>query len=1456
MGQAHGEIAGEDAAGAGEVGRPSGRASSWIPPRRGVRLIMRWALVLAWRLVRRRPTCRAALWLVAAASSRPVRWALVRSWRLVVRAGRRARAGRDVRRAATVGLVAAFAALFAAASASAQTASPKWELASVHGPTNVPLTPSVNEVYKLTVRGNTGKFSLYFENGETEEYGTTKLLPYDASAQEVQEALEKFKEGEPRKAIGEGNVRVTGGPGDAQGTKPYVIEFVGALGGRDLGPEALAVEETEVTEHEEALCENEGHQESECELEEPELTLATPGSRDIVDYQLILRNVGGEVAQPAPGQPITIKDRLPAGLTTKAAAEGPGSGLKSWSCTAPESKEEEKLRKEAKRPAGAGRSEIECSSETAVNADSAAEAISFEAVVDTSVVKEGAKLENTAQVSGGGAAAQQTSDAALVSATPAPFGVNNFTAATFDAAGETYTQAGGHPYAATTSFFFNTVPTFDKGEQDTTPVPPGNLKDVDVKLPAGFIGNPQAAKRCSQAEFTSGEPGGPKQGYGSCPAESQVGTAWVYYHYAGAEPEKVAVYDLVPPAGAPAEFGFIFDNVPIRLDAHVVREAGEHGEYRVTVLSADVNEIYPIYGVTLSLWGVPGEASHNAERFETKTKRGVADGEGERPFLTNPTDCAAEAEATEAEQAEAAETNAAPRVRALSPITTIAVDSWQSPGGLNAQGDPLNPDGEPSWRESTAASPRVTGCGQLNFSEPPTVEFAPTAEGGTTAVDQPSGYTFELRVPQDQSPSGLATPVLKDVSVTLPQGVSISPSDANGLESCGLLSSNQPAIGLESIAPGLCREASQIGTVKIKSPLLENELQGRVYIGNPECSPCSASDAEHGKLFKLFIEAEGSGVRVKLAGTASTNPSTGQVSTTFEDNPQLPFETLVLTLKNGPRAPLANPQTCGSYSTSAELTPWSAGAALPTDGEISGTPTLETQSSPFVVSRNGAGEACPASDPFHPGLQAGTESSTAGAYSPFTLTFKREDGEQDLSGITVQTPPGLVGKVAGVTRCAEPQAGQGTCPESSRIGTATSAAGSGPDPYVVSGPVYLTQGYKGAPFGLSIAVPAKAGPFDLGTVIVRAAINVNPFTAALTVTSDPLPQSIDGVPFRLKVVRVEVNRSEFMLNPTNCEGKSITAQLTGAPVKPGEGAASFEASAPFTASSCSSLTFTPTFSATTEAKTSKADGASLVVKVGQKKGEANIHKVEVQLPYALPARLTTLQKACTEAQFNANPAGCPEASNVGYAKATTPLLSAPLEGPAYLVSHGNAAFPDLEFLLQGEGVHVTLDGKTDVKKGITYSRFETVPDAPIDSFETAFPEGPHSVLAANGNLCTQSLIAPTTIVAQNGMQTTQQTKIAVTGCPPAKPSLELTKTRVKGSTLLVTVKMSAAGTVKISGRGLETTVKRNLKAGTHQIGVPLTKAGKAAHRKHRKLALRVSLAVGRQSAVKTATVRV
>jgi hypothetical protein len=1323
-----------------------------------------------------------------------------------------------------VAAAAAVAAALVLASAQSAQAAPApgvaWELTSNHGPTNVSRKAPANLVMTLTVSARAGKFSLYFENEETGEEGETKLLAFNASAAELQEALEKVK-GE-HKPIGAGNVLVTGGPGDANGSRPYTIEFTGALAGRYIGSEALTIDEQEITESEEKKLEKNGEP-----VEEGTFTLAVsqPGYHGTVDYQLTPRNTGAV----ASGGTVTVLDQLPAGLSAKALPGGEG-----WSCEPP-SAAQEHHNKEAKLPEGAGLTSVKCTSSTPVNPDSDANAITIEASAEVSALSEGEQLVNRAQVSGGGAsAAEAQPDVASVGSTPAPFGVHGFSARATGVAGETYTQAGGRPYAATTSFFFNTVPTYNAAEHSYEVLPAGNVKDVSVKLPAGFVGNPQAAQRCLQAEFTSGLKGGPKPGTGSCPAQSQVGQAAIYFHEFGANPEPVAVYDLVPPAGVPAEFGFIFDNVPIRLDAHVIREAGPDGEYRVGVLSADVNEIYGIFGVTLSLWGVPGESSHDAERFKSLHQRGVADEEGERAFLSNPTDCLAEA--------------------ATAPSTTIYADSWQQPGPVSdAQGDPQLPDA--NWFEAQAGAPGVTGCGGLAFE--PSFAFYPTlAPGESPQADAPSGYTFDLAIPQSEAPKGLATPELKDADVTLPEGVAVSPSGANGLAACA--ETGAESIGLESTEPGHCPDASQIGTVTVSSPLLAGPLEGRLYVGQPECGPCSPQDAEDGRLFKLYIEAEGQGVRVKLPGRASVNTSTGRLTASFQNNPQLPFQSLELKLESGPRSPLANPQYCGSLASYVTLTPWSLSGTLG-PAEILGTPAANlSYTASSQVAFDGAGGACPASLSFSPAFRAGTPagaSTAAGRYSELEVVFERHDREQDLSQMTVQTPPGLLGKIAGIERCGGDAANRGECPEASKIGEATAAAGAGPEPYVVSGPVYLTEGYGGAPFGLSIVVPAKAGPFDLGNVVVRASIAVNPTTSALTITSDPLPQSRDGVPFRLKWVSVRVNRPEFMLNPTSCANQSIGASIVGAPVKGGEASRSAQPSAPFTVGSCGELPFKPTFTASTQAQTSKASGASLQVKIALPGGSANVRQVELQLPGALPSRLTTLQKACTEAQFAASPAGCPEGSQVGSATAITPLLNVPLQGPAYLVSHGGAAFPDLVFLLHGENVNIELVGKTDIKKGVTYSKFETVPDAPIDSFQATFPQGPHSVLAANGDLCAQSLVAPTKIVAQDNAQIVQNTPVTVIGCAPASPSVTIAKVKVKGNGLLVTVKTSTTGTLTLAGTGLKKAVKRGLKAGSHQISVRFDRKGMAAKRRHGKLTLKASLTAGAQHAARSKAVR-
>jgi len=401
----------------------------------------------------------------------------------------------------------------------------------------------------------------------------------------------------------------------------------------------------------------------------------------------------------------------------------------------------------------------------------------------------------------------------------------------------------------------------------------------------------------------------------------------------------------------------------------------------------------------------------------------------------------------------------------------------------------------------------------------------------------------------------------------------------------------------------------------------------------------------------------------------------------------------------------------------------------------------------------------------------------AGGFTPYLTTFTRSDVDQSMQRVSVKLPPGLLGSLAGLPLCGEAQANAGTCSQTSEIGSVTAGAGDGPTPlYVTGGKVFMTGPYEGAPFGLSVVVPAKAGPFDLGTVVVRAKVEVDPHTAQLTVTTDPLPQIVGGVPVNLRLVNVTIDRPNFTFNPTDCNPMGITGSMTG-----GQGAVA-ALSNHFQVTNCGALGFKPKFSVSTSGKTSRANGASLDAKLVYPKnaGQANIAKVKVALPKQLPSRLTTLQKACLAATFEANPAGCPAASRIGTATATTPILPVPLAGPVYFVSHGGEAFPDLVIVLQGYGVTVDLVGTTFISKaGITSTTFKTVPDVPVGTFELKLPEGRYSALAANGNLCLSKLAMPTAFVAQDGTEIHESTPIAVSGCSKHKAKTNTKKAKKK-----------------------------------------------------------------------------
>jgi hypothetical protein len=652
--------------------------------------------------------------------------------------------------------------------------------------------------------------------------------------------------------------------------------------------------------------------------------------------------------------------------------------------------------------------------------------------------------------------------------------------------------------------------------------------------------------------------------------------------------------------------------------------------------------------------------------------------------------------------------------------------------------------------------PTLDGCNRLPFA--PTISVAPDGQAGST----PTGLTVGVHVPQDLSlnPTGLAEANVKDTTVALPAGVALNPAAADGLMAC-----SEVQVSLEVDSQGSCPEASKVGTIEITSPLIPDPVVGAVYLAAQNANP-------FGSLVALYIVAEDpkAGFLIKVAGEVKPDPVTGQLVSTFKDTPQLPFEDLRLHFFGGDRAPLATPASCGSYTTTASVDPWSGNASA-------------ESSSTFDVVSGPNGSPCSSPLPFSPSLTAGTTSIQAGGFSPFTMTVTREDGQQDLKGIELHMPPGLSGLLTGLTLCGEGEADAGTCGPGSLIGETTVSVGLGGDPFsVTGGKVYITGPYEGAPFGLSIVVPAKAGPYDLGVVVVRGKIEVDPITSALTVTTDTtgpyaIPHILDGIPLQIKHVNFTTTRPGFTFNPTNCNPQQVTGSMTSTQ------GVSKAVAVPFQVTNCAVLGFKPTFQVSTNGKTSRATGASLHVKLAYPKttfgSQANIKTVKVDLPKQLPSQLKTLQHACPIETFEANPAACSPESRIGQAKAITPLVPVPLTGPVYFVSHAGLKFPELVIVLTGYGVTVDLHAETFISKtGITSSTFRTIPDVPVGSFELTLPQGKYPALAAPDNhLCQDKLVMPTAFTAQNGAVIKQNTPITTTGC--TKHKTKKTKTNAK-----------------------------------------------------------------------------
>jgi hypothetical protein len=945
---------------------------------------------------------------------------------------------------------------------------------------------------------------------------------------------------------------------------------------------------------------------------------------------------------------------------------------------------------------------------------------------------------NAFSVSGGGAPASSVKRPITISDAPVPFGVESYEFGLEEEGGSTTTQAGAHPFQLTTTIALNQLRDINplKAPPEFRPevIPTALAKDLNFKLPAGLIGSATVMAQCTNTQFFETFEGKENR----CPPNTAVGVATVTVH----EPATVGtstitepIFNLEPREGEPARFGFyaVIANSPVSIDTSV-RTGSDYG---ITVNVQNITQTAAFLSSEVTFWGTPADPRHNKQRgwgCLYEARGGVvnqpctpSEEQHPKPFLSLPTSCD----------------------RQLS--TSVEGDPWSAPGSFFQFTGAFEP------------STPLSGCNRLPFAP----QLKLSAESHEAA--HPSAMKIDVHVPQEANENafGASSANIRSLSITFPPGVTVNPSAADGLSACsegqiGYLNASG-SLGELLFSPTLpdpfCADSAKVGNATIKTPLLPKPLQGGLYLATP------APNAEPGKNpfdtligLYLMVRDPATGVLVKLPGQSTLDPSSGQITTSFKDTPDLAFEDAEVEIFGGPRAPLGTPAACGSYPITASFTPWSGGAPV-------------SSSASFSVTQGANGGPCPSGAlPFSPSLQAGTSNINAGALSPLSTTINREDGNQQLTGVQLHTPPGLSGVLTGVTLCPEAQGNAGSCPQSSLIGHSSVAVGLGSDPFTVSGgQVFLTGPYKGAPFGLSILTPAIAGPFDLGNVVVRAKIEVDPHSAALSVTTDEsppynIPTILHGIPLQIRHVNVTVDRPGFTFNPTSCAPMSITATVKGQ-----EGAAT-PVSAPFQAANCQNLKFAPKFSVQTSGRSTKANGTSLKVKLTYPSGPlgtyANLAKVKVSLPKALPSRLTTLNKACTAQVFDQNPANCPKESRVGQAKVMTPLLPVPLTGTAYFVSHAAESFPDLTMVLQGYGITIELVGNTNIKNGITTSTFKATPDVPFSTFELTLPAQPYSALTTNTDICKPKtkLTMPTEFQAQNGAEIHQNTRISVTGC--------------------------------------------------------------------------------------------
>jgi hypothetical protein len=898
-------------------------------------------------------------------------------------------------------------------------------------------------------------------------------------------------------------------------------------------------------------------------------------------------------------------------------------------------------------------------------------------------------LTGSIEVSGGGTANDLADQLSMTVGPSGPFAVKDFGVTMSDAPrGVSSTQAGTDPMEVDTSIrlLSEAKINFDLPSPNLFVIAPSeSARDIIVHVPKGFVGNPTATPlRCTASQLTTPLP---NTVIPECPAESQIGVVQLNGG------DIVPIYNIEPPIGSPAEFGFFYQSIVVTLLARL--RPSDNG---IDIVTQKVPSSIPIPKFAVTLWGVPGDSSHDPLR--TTCLQGFFGYNGGNcalqtdrvPFLRTPTSCS------------------------NGPLNWgVDVDTYQHPG---------------TFVPSATTTPGTVGCEANPFR--PGLSLVPS----TLAPHAASGVDATVTMDQDYGPDGLAPSDVRATTVTLPAGMTINPSSADGLQAC-----TDAQLGLRQEGAAACPDASKLGTVTLRSPLLDHEVGGSIFLRTQ-----NSDDPLSGELFRIALEirSDDDGVDIKLPGAIKANPvvgkpESGQLTTVFDDLPQLPFESMKLHFKSGPRAPLASPSTCGVHATEVDVVSW-------------GNTPVHTESS-FVTS------GCKAPR-FEPTFRAGIENPVAGSSSPFHVVLNRTDDDQQFGSLSIDTPKGLLGRIKDAKQCSSAAAEAGTCPDASLIGHATVGAGVGNPFFISNGRVYLTGPYRTGPYGLAVVVDAVAGPFSLGKVVVRQAINVNPRTTQLRVVSDPFPTILKGVPLQIRSVRVAIDKPHFMVAPTNCSKQQMGGVATSVEGK------TYPLTSRFQVGSCKSLKFAPKLSLSVGSRGHTRRGNSTPFKavLTQTPGQSNMKSVTVSLPQTLAALLPVVNRACTLAEYQA---GRCRKAQAGSAVARTPLLKDPLRGGAFFVRHPGRPLPDLMVRLRGD-IALDLVGRVTIPGGTRLAtNFDTIPDAPVSKFTLSIVSGSHGPLGVSTNLCSRrGLRSPADVemIGQNGDVITRSQRLHVSGC--------------------------------------------------------------------------------------------